>query len=430
MKPQRKNTRDADGSVYWRPETRIVNGRKKTVRQYYARVRWKEAYLDGDGQLKYKNREKKRRATSHTDAVALRRKLRDEVKADLEKAARVPEPGEKTFAELAEWYKEKYLIEPRYVGDRKVSGLESWKSQRDVVDRLVKYFGSMTLGEITHERIEEYRQLRLSDAERRIAETIAKNEACFAAKKKKTKKKKELSARFLAQTNVTAVDRELQRMRAMLNKAIPKWLAVNPFQGGDQLITLSQEEGRDRIMRRGEEPLLLAQCIKERAHLYTAIIFALDTALRQTEQFRVTWSCVDWLNNVITLKSRNTKGKRKRVVPITKRLRPLLVELYEHADKNPKGCLFPFTTFKHSFNTARDRAGISDLLWRDLRATGITWMLDAGLAEAKVMKIVGHTNYRTFLKYVRMSIELAQEAGEKMDARRAELEREGKFAAP
>ncbi len=57
-------------------------------------------------------------------------------------------------------------------------------------------------------------------------------------------------------------------------------------------------------------------------------------------------------------------------------------------------------------------------------------MLDASIPESKVMKIVGHSNYKTFLRYVRLSEELAQEAGAKMDARRAELERLGKFARP
>lgn len=418
-KLKRKETRDADGSVFHRTETRMVNGRKKKVEQYYARVR----YVDEHG----RKREKKRRAPSHADAVALRRKLRDEITADLAEAARVPEPGERTFAELATWYEDKYLIEPVYIGDRKIAGLESWSHERALVKLLVKHFGALPLSEITYERIEEYRQLRLADAQRRIGEAIARAERIYAAKKSKHKKKKVMSDRFLAQNNVTAVDRELQRMRAMLNKAIPHWMAHNPFKGGDTLITISQENERERILTRPEETRLLAVCTGKRAHLYAAIIFAIETALRLTEQLRLTWSCVDWLNNVIILKSRNTKAKRKRIVPINSRLRPLLVELYERSDKCSESRVFPFSGFKHSFTTARRLSGMTDLLWRDLRATGITWMLDAGVPEAKVMKISGHANYKTFLRYVRFSVELAQEAAAKMDARRAELEREGKF---
>lgn len=423
MKPPRKNTRDADGSVFHRPETRMVNGRKKKVEQWYARIR----FVDENG----KPREKKRRAPSYADAVALRRSLHDEIAADLEKAARGSVPGEKTFAELAAWYKEKYLIEPRFIGDRKVAGLESWQRERNFVAHLVEFFGELTLREITYDRLDEYKQRRLADAQRRLAETEARREAIFVAKKKKNKKKKALSPRFLVQSNITAVDRELQRMRAILNKALQKeWITFNPFKGGDPLITISHEEGRERILRRKEEPALLAQCTGHRAHLYSAIIFALDTAMRETEQVRVAWKNVDWLHHVIKLQSRNTKAKRTRTVPITERLFPLLVDLYEHSDKKPDSHIFPFKRCKRSFATACRLAGIVDLLWRDLRATGITWMLDSAVEEAKVMKIVGHENHKTFLKYVRLSEELAQEAGAKMDARRKELEALGKFSAP
>lgn len=415
-----KTTRDADGSVIRKTET--INGKKTVV--WYVRKRYKDA----DGIW----REKKRRTDTFADVPQLKEDIAREIKEERGKKESAPE--EKTFSQLADWYEEKYLIEPRYIGDRKVAGLESWKRERNFVAQLRAFFGDLLLSQITHARIEEYKNKRLGEAALRIADAVRRtnerNAAIENSKRKLKAKKKELSPRLFEQTNLTAVNRELQRMRAMLGKAVPRWLPVNPFGEGDALISVSEEGMRERILRRQEEPQLLAKCTGHRQHLHTAIIFALDTAMRETEQFRVTWAGVDWLNRVIRLQSRHTKRKRARVVPITARLHPLLVELYEHSDKAPGGRLFPFTTFKRSFKHACRDAGISDLLWRDLRATGITWMLDAGVEEAKVMKIVGHSNYKTFLRYVRLSEELAQEAGDKMDRRRAELEKMGKFSAP
>jgi site-specific recombinase XerD len=408
---RKKQTRDADGSVYKRTETRMVNGRSKKVVQWYARVR----YTDETGLL----REKKRRATSQADAVERRRTLREEIKTDNATARRPVE--EKTFAEMAKWYEEKYLVAPRYISDRKVAGLESWRRERNFVKRLVGFFGDDLAPAITYDRLEQYKEWRLAAASGRIG----------LVRSKATKMGKGLSPRFLQQTNLIAVDRELQRLRAMLNKLVQKgWIAVNPFAQGDPLISVSQEDYRERILQRNEETRLLAHCEGKRGHLYTAIVFAIDTGMRETEQTRLTWQGVDWLHQVIRLKSSNTKGKRSRVVPITSRLRPLLLDLYEHSDKRVDTRIFPFASFRRSFGTAARLAGIEDLLWRDLRATGITWMLDAGVEPAKVMKIVGHTNYKTFLRYVRLSEELAREAGEKMDSRRAELELAGKFASP
>jgi integrase len=415
---RKKETRDPDGSVIKKIET--INGKKTTV--WYVRKR----FYDSQGKV----REKKRRTTSFADVSLLRQQIAQEI-VDEGKRALQPVAETITFKEYADWYKEKYLVAPRYIGDRKVAGLESWKRERNFVEHLVAAFGHLTLPEITYARIEGYKEARLKEAAHRIAEARRHVEERNAKiKKKKLAKIKKLSERFIAQTNLTAVNRELQRLRAMLNKAIPKYLSSNPFKDGDPLIAVSQEGMRERILRRYEEPLLLAQCAGARAHLYAAAIFALDTAMRETEQFRVTWQNVDWYNNVIRLKSSNTKAKRARIVPITSRLRPLLVEMFEQSDKRPTTQLFPFTTFRRSFTHACRDAGIDDLLWRDLRATGITWMLDAGVEEAKVMKIVGHSNYKTFLRYVRLSEELAQEAGEKIDRRRAELVKMGKFSAP
>lgn len=410
-----KQTRDADGSVF--KKTEVINGKKTVV--WYVRKR----YRDFEGIW----REKKRRTNSFGEVSELKKEIAAEVASERkprELAARW------TFRELADWYKDKYLIAPRYVGDRKISGLDSYQRERYFVDRLINFFGDFRHSEITHAMIERYRENRLAEAAERIREARRRIEERNARiKRKKLAKPKKLSERFEAQTNLTAVDRELQRMRAILNKAIQKgWLTRNPFKEGDPLITISQESMRERILTRPEESALLAQCTGAREHLYAAIIFALDTAMRQTEQARVTWSNVDWGNRVIRLKSSHTKAKRGRVVPITKRLHPLLVALYEQSGKKPGGFIFPYSRFKRSFKNACRDAEIDNLLWRDLRATGITWMLDAGVEESKVMKIVGHSNYKTFLRYVRLSDELAQEAADKMDARRAELEKSGKFS--
>lgn len=355
--------------------------------QHYARIRW----TDKAGV----RRERRRRATSKVHAKQIRRQLIEELEREL--AAADQPRQDMTFAELASWYEEKYLVEPRYIDDRRVSGLASWKEERRLVKHLVEAFGGVTLDQLNHARLSEYRAKRLAEAQP-------------------------------GRTNITAVDREFQRLRAMLNKAIhAEWLAVNPFHQGDTLITVALENTRERILRRREETALLKQCVGPRAHLYAAIVFALDTTIRASEQFRLSWANVDWANNVITLAAQNTKAKVRRTVPISSRLRPLLVELFECSDKQMTSRVFRYTRMKRSFSTACRLAGITNFKWRDLRATGISALVDAGIGDAQGMKISGHKNYRTYLRYVRLSEEVAQEAGHLLDRRRAELEAAGAF---
>ncbi len=55
--------------------------------------------------------------------------------------------------------------------------------------------------------------------------------------------------------------------------------------------------------------------------------------------------------------------------------------------------------FKTAFNKACKIAGLEDLHFHDLRHTAITRMLET-LDRSEVMKISGHTQERTFMRYV------------------------------
>jgi integrase len=96
------------------------------------------------------------------------------------------------------------------------------------------------------------------------------------------------------------------------------------------------------------------------------------------------------------------------------------VILWEHSEKRREDLVFGITTgVKRSFATACRIAGITDFRFHDLRHTAITWMLEAGMPHAKVMKISGHTQMSTFLRYLNVNAELVREAAALLDARHA-----------
>src|SRR5687767_14410510 len=100
------------------------------------------------------------------------------------------------------------------------------------VKALKEYFEKRQLRGITHSDI------RLFRAERLATQTKAKK-----------------------QRSVAAVNRELEKLRRLLNIAEREgWILRNPMRSGDPLISVADERKRERILTRDEELRLLAAC--------------------------------------------------------------------------------------------------------------------------------------------------------------------------
>lgn len=420
----------SDGSVYKREETRVVyKGRKreeKEVEQWYARVRWKDE--------RGVRHEKKRRANPNTYARAceLKRLLMDEIEEESNQPA--AENVEYTFANLAQLYEEEYLIPPVYSGTVKVAGLRSHEKLRTFFNALVSYFGEMPLKEISHDVIRKFKTARLA--------------VPVLIKRKDRKTKEEWTEE--RPRSLAAVHRELELLRRMLTIARHRrWIVENPFQMGDPLINKDDETQRMRILTHEEERQLLLACGermvtyvrkgrkvtakdsgKRRAHLRSVIILSIDTAARHGEEFQLRRCDVYLEDRIIIIQSWISKTGKERIVPITDRLYAELLKLLAAIPNHPEARLIPHQGVKRAFRNACLAAGIHDYRWHDNRHTGTMRMLDAIRDQTKVMKITGHTSLKTFLRYVNMNREIAQEAGRMMNERRAELEQRSAPSVP
>src|ERR1044071_1380938 len=103
---------------------------KDKYNRWFART----SYRDEFG--KYHNVKKVVRDRAHAKEVlkGLLRELDDH-------GGKSVEASRMTFGELADYYEKTYLIEPRYVGDRKVAGLRSRYDAKFRLDILREYFG-------------------------------------------------------------------------------------------------------------------------------------------------------------------------------------------------------------------------------------------------------------------------------------------------
>ncbi|MGH9903969.1 MAG: tyrosine-type recombinase/integrase [Pyrinomonadaceae bacterium] len=295
-----------------------------------------------------------------------------------------------TFLDLATYFEKEYLKPAEYVEGRKVAGVRSISPAMAAVKALKNHFGKHQLRGITHSDIRNFRAERLAT---------------------KTKAKK--------QRSVAAVNRELEKLRRLLNIAEREgWILRNPMRSGDPLISVADERKRERILTRDEELRLLAACENRyQKHLRPILICALDTWMRRGEIFGIKWSDVDFEERVLTIRAFNTKTMKERQVSLTTHLMLELEKLWEASLKIKDELLFGFTSnVKKSFTSVRTKAGLPDIRFHDLRHTAATRLVAAHLPLPEVGRVLGHTQANTTYRYVNANIETTRRAAALLDA--------------
>lgn len=139
------------------------------------------------------------------------------------------------------------------------------------------------------------------------------------------------------------------------------------------LIDKKKEVVRDRTL----DPRTFVRLLKSAPNFEAAAFIALGTftLMRQSEVMRRTPEDV---KRGITIKDRKTG--QSVVIPIVKQLRPYLKAL---PMKHHKRTLYGW------FEEARDKAGIEDLVYHDLRRTGATILLNEGVPLEVVAAALG-----------------------------------------
>lgn len=338
----------------------------------YARV----TYIDESG----KRHELMRRAENRTEAKEIIKRLIRELENHGEKTVQT---DKMTFAELSNYYSEKYLIPAKYVNERKVAGLRSVVHTKAFLPPLINYFGRKRIRNITHRDLLQYKLARLETP------TIRGSQRAIAS-----------------------VNRELELIRRMLGIAHQEgWIIRNPFLMGESLISKADEKKRERILSRDEEIRLLEVCTGKRAHLRPIIICALDTGMRQGEIFSLRWRNVDFLEEIITIEAFNTKTMKERQVSMTCRLKTELLALYKKSTGNCDDLVFGVTTnVKRSFTSVQKLVGLDNLRFHDLRHTAATRLVQGQLPISEVGRILGHTQANTTYRYVNANLETARRA--------------------
>jgi integrase len=364
----------------------------KRVRQWYACVH----YWENDERKQWTQR-----PNDNTKTAA--RQLAKQMLAELEGQGRKAiDAANMTFAELADYYQENYLIDPEYVDGRKVAGYRGKYVLGIILKTLKSYFRNDKIKEITHGDLKKFKAVRL------------KTPVVFGKNTRGTAKPGNISQR---QRSIATVHKELSLLRRIFNVAVSNgWLMKNPFERGDSLINPGDEKPRERILTREEEERLLAACTGWNAHLRSIVICALDTGMRRGEIFKLKWADINFEDQIISIQAFNTKTLRERQVAITSRLSQELFTLWQNSSRNPDELVFGIiTSSKKGFVRVRKQAGLPDLRFHDLRHTHATRLVAGHVPLSEVGRVLGHTQANTTYRYVNANVETARRAAAVLD---------------
>lgn len=189
------------------------------------------------------------------------------------------------------------------------------------------------------------------------------------------------------------------------------YLLANPIRA----VRLPREnDARERRLLPGEEERLLIECQAARQpYLYAAVVVAIETGMRQSEILALRWDRIDFERRVARLA--DTKNGESRGVPLTRRAMAALLSVRSvreykwrrqktYSDDGPFSKIDP-SVIRHSFMRARDKAGMPDLRFHDLRHEATSRLFEKGLNTMEVASVTGHKTLIMLRRYSHLSME-------------------------
>lgn len=142
------------------------------------------------------------------------------------------------------------------------------------------------------------------------------------------------------------------------------------------------------------------------------------TSVRLGEILNLRWSNVDLANAEVRLDPGSTKNDEARTVPLMGELLEMLC--IERQVKSDGEFVLthagqPIGSFYKAWKSATKRAGLTGLLFHDLRRTGIRNLVPAGVPERVAMAISGHKTRAVFERYNLVSGRDLKDAAAKLE---------------
>ena len=205
----------------------------------------------------------------------------------------------------------------------------------------------------------------------------------------------------------SAVNNALRTLRRMLGKAAD-WHSITRA----PRIRLAKELGRSGLLCAEYEARLLA--VAEQP-LRDVVLIIQDGGMRPAEVFRMLIENINWQRKEYFVPDGKTKNAR-RFVPLSERV---LDALQQRVAGRTSGWVFPakrsrsghIETVNKQFIEARNKAGLPpDLVLYSARHTFCTYTLEETGNLAALMKVAGHGDVKTAMKYQHPELDSIREA--------------------
>ncbi|MCL1479707.1 MAG: site-specific integrase [Marinobacter sp.] len=176
----------------------------------------------------------------------------------------------------------------------------------------------------------------------------------------------------------------------------------------DKATLLPVNNERERFLDANEMRRLFRALDDSDAKMLKHIIAMLMlTGARKSEVLNAKWLDFDLIN--FSWRIEFNKSGKTRYVPLSHNAVALIKQLptipgCEYAFANPK-TKRPFVSIYNSWNTARKKAGLSDVRIHDIRHSHASLLVNRGHSLYEVQKILGHTQIKTTQRYAHLSQE-------------------------
>lgn len=190
------------------------------------------------------------------------------------------------------------------------------------------------------------------------------------------------------------INRSLGAVKAALKLAYRSGMIPEDY--GTKITRLPENNERHTYLTI-EQVKRLADCCSDQVRI--AVWIALLTGCRRGEILKMTPA--DVMGDRLRIRAGNTKTLRERTIPVVPALRPWLDRL--PLAINAEG-------LKTGFRRAREKAGMPDVHFHDLRHSCASLLINMGVPLQVVRDILGHTTIRTTERYAHLDVERQHEA--------------------
>ncbi|CAN7509919.1 site-specific integrase [Variovorax sp. LjRoot290] len=199
----------------------------------------------------------------------------------------------------------------------------------------------------------------------------------------------------------TTVNRQLNLLHHVIEFARKEW-GIGSGNPVSDVSRPKNNRARDRRLSQGEEERLLLACDdSRRGYLRDVVTLAIETGMRQAELLGLRWELIDL--EKATARLVDTKNGEDRTVPLSKAAVALLTKRKPEGEGN--GTVWPGITteaVKQAFQRARDRAGLEDFHFHDLRHEATSRFFEKGLNMMEAASVTGHKDLRMLKRYTHL----------------------------